>query len=114
MKALELAKYMDGCSHPMDVGIEKFDEIKAELRCLAEVKAELVREMGRYLPVINRAEDSEIWGDLTDVTGIATANGYRAALVKAKEHLGNPQDDCAYDAVQKVYDAARDCASDAR
>ncbi len=41
-------------------------------------------EMLRYLPIIERAEaDTELWERLTDGTGIATANGYRAAIAKA-------------------------------
>lgn len=56
-----------------------------ELARLAEVNAGLVREMERYLPVIAKAEDSTVWSELTDGTGIATANGYRAALAAAKE-----------------------------
>jgi len=86
MKALELARSIQEWAG-VSTGLRRLECLAAaaELRRLAEVNAALVREMGRYLPVINRAEDSEIWGDLTDGTGIATANGYRAALVKAKE-----------------------------
>ena len=41
-------------------------------------------EMLRFLPIIERAEaDPELWGRLTAGTGIATANGYRAAIKKA-------------------------------
>jgi hypothetical protein len=41
-------------------------------------------EMIRYLPIIERAEaDPELWERLTSGTGIATANAYRAAIVKA-------------------------------
>ena len=43
-------------------------------------------EMLRYLPVLERAEaDSELWARLTDGLGIATLNGYRAAIKKAEE-----------------------------
>ena len=43
-------------------------------------------EMLRYLPVLERAEaDSELWARLTDGLGIATLNGYRAAIAKAEE-----------------------------
>lgn len=41
---------------------------------------ELEREMRRYLPVIERAEEGDLWQELTAGTGIATANGYRTAL----------------------------------
>jgi hypothetical protein len=51
----------------------------------AECFDALVSEMMRYLPVIERAEaDHEVWIKLTDGIGIATANGYRAALTKAR------------------------------
>lgn len=41
-------------------------------------------EMLRYLPVLERAEaDPEIWEKLTAGLGIATLNGYRAAIAKA-------------------------------
>lgn len=41
-------------------------------------------EMLRYLPVLERAEaDPELWGRLTEGLGIATLNGYRAAITKA-------------------------------
>lgn len=41
-------------------------------------------EMLRYLPIIERAEaDPELWARLTEGTGVATANGYRAALAAA-------------------------------
>lgn len=43
-------------------------------------------EMVRFLPIIERAEsDPELWTRLTAGTGIATANGYRAAIAKATE-----------------------------
>ena len=49
---------------------------------------ELHAEMLRYLPILERAEaDPEIWEKLTDGLGIATANGYRAAIAKATQAL---------------------------
>lgn len=46
---------------------------------------ELRAEMLRYLPIIERAEaDPGLWELLTAGTGIATANGYRAAIAKAE------------------------------
>lgn len=52
----------------------------------AELQAEIAQlrsEMLRYLPVINKAEQfRHTWDFLTEGTGIATANGYRAALQK--------------------------------
>ena len=42
------------------------------------------QQMLRYLPIIERAEsDPKIWHKLTAGLGIATANGYRAAIAKA-------------------------------
>lgn len=41
-------------------------------------------ELVRFLPIIERAEaDPELWARLTEGTGIATANAYRAAIQKA-------------------------------
>lgn len=41
-------------------------------------------EMLRFLPVLERAEaDPELWARLTEGTGIATANAYRAAIAAA-------------------------------
>jgi hypothetical protein len=43
------------------------------------------QEMRRYLPVLERAEsDPELWARLTEGLGIATLNGYRAAIAKAE------------------------------
>jgi hypothetical protein len=43
------------------------------------------QEMRRYLPVMERAEsDPELWARLTEGLGIATLNGYRAAIAKAE------------------------------
>ena len=48
---------------------------------LQEENAKLRREMLRYLPVIENAERwCATWAFITRGTGIATANGYRAAL----------------------------------
>lgn len=45
---------------------------------------DLHAEMLRYLPVLERAEaDPDLWSRLTDGLGIATLNGYRAAIAKA-------------------------------
>lgn len=42
-------------------------------------------EMLRFLPILERAEaDPEIWEKLTEGTGIATANSFRAAIAKAE------------------------------
>lgn len=48
---------------------------------LQEELAQLRSEMLRYLPLIEKAEQyRHTWTFLTEGTGIATANGYRAAL----------------------------------
>ena len=48
---------------------------------LQEEITQLRSEMLRYLPVINKAEQyRHTWAFLTEGTGIATANGYLAAL----------------------------------
>jgi hypothetical protein len=52
---------------------------------LASAAPNLYAEMLRYLPIIEAVErDPEMWQRLTVGTGIATANGYRAALSKAE------------------------------
>lgn len=52
---------------------------------LQEENMQLRSEMLRYLPVINKAEQyHHTWAFLTEGTGIATANGYRAALGQEK------------------------------
>ena len=56
---------------------------KANARLIAAAPTQH-EEMLRFLPIIERAEaDPELWGRLTAGTGIATANGYRAAIKKA-------------------------------
>lgn len=60
---------------------QNFNPADARLIAAAPTQHE---EMLRYLPIIERAEaDPELWARLTDGTGIATANGYRAAIAKA-------------------------------
>lgn len=58
--------------------------MSADMPTYAELQAEIAQlrsEMLRYLPVINMAEKyHHTWAFLTEGTGIATANGYRAAL----------------------------------
>ncbi len=44
----------------------------------------LLSEMERYLVILERAESHpKIWAFITEGTGIATANGYRAAIKSA-------------------------------
>ncbi len=62
--------------------------MSSDMPTYAELQAEIVQlrgEMLRYLPVINKAEQyRHTWDFLTEGTGIATANGYRAALQQEK------------------------------
>lgn len=57
------------------------------LQNLIAAAPHLLKEMERYLPILERAEEmggGGVWGTLTDGTGIATINGYKAAIAKAK------------------------------
>lgn len=58
--------------------------MSADMPTYAELQAEIDQlrsAMHTYLPLINRAEQyHHTWAFLTEGTGIATANGYRAAL----------------------------------
>jgi hypothetical protein len=62
------------------------------VRASAEANARLIAaapdqhaEMKRYLPILERAEaDPQLWERLTAGLGIATLNGYRAAIAKAE------------------------------
>jgi len=45
---------------------------------------ELLKEMERYLPVLERLEKMAQWDSCTEGLGIATANGFRNAINKAK------------------------------
>ena len=62
--------------------------MSSDMPTYAELQAEIAQlrsEMLRYLPVINKAEHYlHTWDFLTEGTGIATANGYRAALGQEK------------------------------
>jgi hypothetical protein len=58
----------------------------ARIARLEEVNAKLASEMQRYLPLLERIEaDLALWERMTVFIGIATLNGYRAALAAAKE-----------------------------
>lgn len=63
--------------------------MSSDMPTYAELQAEIAQlrsEMLRYLPVINKAEQyRHTWDFLTEGTGIATANGYRAALQKERQ-----------------------------
>ena len=66
---------------PCDAALQ---EAKANARLIAAAP-EQHAEMLRYLPVLERAEaEPELWERLTAGLGIATLNGYRAAIAKAE------------------------------
>jgi hypothetical protein len=55
------------------------DELRAE-------NAHLLKEMQRYLPILERLEEDVLsWFEFSGGTGLATVNGYRNAITKAKE-----------------------------
>ena len=56
--------------------------ITAYAQSLAAENERLRAEMRRYLPVLERLEGSPLWHDFTLGLGIATLNGYRAAIAK--------------------------------
>jgi hypothetical protein len=59
--------------------------LAAEVRRLERLNTKMADEMTRYLPVIECAENMpSTWEMLTRDTGIATANGYRAAIAAMK------------------------------
>jgi chromosome segregation ATPase len=61
------------------------EEIRAEREEFRAEVERLKREMRRYLPVLDALEASHsAWQWYTDGTGIATLNGYRAALKEQK------------------------------
>ena len=87
-------------THPgIDIGAEDGSNIATvHFDALTETREEVIaradlivsaqrmlREMQRYLPVLERAEsDPQLWIKLTDGLGIATTNGYRHAIEKAQ------------------------------
>lgn len=55
---------------------------------LVSAAQDMLAEMQRYLPIIERAEsDPTLWAKLTAMTGIATGNRYRRAIAKATGKL---------------------------
>lgn len=59
------------------------DQVMANARLIAAAPVQH-EEMLRFLLVLERAEaDPELWARLTEGTGIATANAYRAAIAEA-------------------------------
>lgn len=62
--------------------------MSSDMPTYAELQAKIAQlrsEMLRYLPLIEKAEQyHHTWAFLTEGTGIATANGYRAALQQEK------------------------------
>jgi hypothetical protein len=59
---------------------------KPEDRALISAAPELLKEMKRFLSVIEYVEKSyvSVWSAATKGSGIATANAYRAAIAKAE------------------------------
>ncbi len=57
----------------------------SDYAALLQSHARLLREMARYRPVLERAfERPQDWTSLTAGTGIATPNGYVAAIAAAQ------------------------------
>ena len=67
------------------VGPDNNEEIQANANLIAAAP-DLLKEMERMLVVIQRIEDElpATWAEATQGTGIATSNGYRVAIAKAK------------------------------
>lgn len=64
-------------------GLNLHGDDKEADACLIAAAPTLFSEMCRYLPVLERAEsEPEIWSKLTEGLGVATLNGYRAAIAK--------------------------------
>jgi hypothetical protein len=62
------------------------DEVEANAKVMAAAP-EMKDELLRHLPILERIEaDPELWDKLTKGTGIATLNGYRAAIAKATNY----------------------------
>lgn len=60
---------------------DKNEDQAERIKELESAAPKMLAEMLRYLPVLDRAEaDPELWGHLTHGLGIATLNGYRAAI----------------------------------
>jgi hypothetical protein len=64
-------------------GVDGYTVSKANANLIAAAPA-MYAEMRRYLPLLERLEDSPVWHDLAAGLGIATINGYREALRKAR------------------------------
>lgn len=64
------------------------EETEANAQLIA-ASPTMLREMLRYLPVLERIEKDvpEVWAEITQGTGIATLNGYREAIKKAGGQL---------------------------
>ena len=76
--------FNSGCTCGAASAIEALPALTAIETELATTKADLARareEMKRHLPILEALERSPfLWSSYTDGTGIATLNGYRAAL----------------------------------
>ncbi len=66
--------------------IEWGSDLASRLTASQALVEELAGEMRRYLPILECAEsDPQTWIALSEGTGMATVNGYRAALSHYKE-----------------------------
>ncbi len=69
----------------VDECTQVLDETGLTPRQLAEQRDALLREMQRYLVVLERLwGEPKLWSEMTQGTGIATINGYRHAIAKAE------------------------------
>ena len=60
------------------------EEIEALSTPLRQAAPDMLAEMQRYLPIIEHIErNPNFWREASRGTGLAAANGYRAAIAKA-------------------------------
>ncbi len=66
--------------------LQTIRDLASRLTASQALVEELAGEMRRYLPILECAEsDPQTWIALSEGTGMATVNGYRAALSHYKE-----------------------------
>lgn len=69
----------------MDPSARQFEEEAEANACLMAGALGMLATMKGYLPIIEALEASpRVWARFAAGTGIATANGYRAAIAKAE------------------------------
>ena len=74
--------------HTMAISAGTFQLLIADLEALStplrDAAPDMLAEMQRYLPIIEHIErNPNFWREASRGTGLATANGYRAAIAKA-------------------------------